>query len=305
MKREKKPKVKKTKIKKVISPEQKNNMQIKTIYILLGIFLILVSVFTYFLFTDEKLFKIEFPKKEKPKKEPPIQNTHINMEVSYFENLLDGTLDINFLEDGFNNIEELSNQEKLTILFYSNNEYIKELEIIDTQFVDTYFKNNFNTTVNHENIKCAINEDNYCYIFDEENNTYIENFIDENQKKEILSNYINRNLYGKVTDYKQENNTYTFTRYELYRRPCYDNCNLNTKFYSDVKSANKEELQIITLSKNYTKEEIIDYNMNKLYELVLETNFDIYKNLMTTHTYTFKKVDNNYILTSYQINTLD
>ena len=58
MKREKNPKTKKTKIKKVISPEQKNNMQIKTIYILLGIFLILVSVFTYFLFTDEKLFKI-------------------------------------------------------------------------------------------------------------------------------------------------------------------------------------------------------------------------------------------------------
>ena len=229
------------------------------------------------------------------------------MIVFYFENLLNGTIDVNCLEEGFNNIDELSNQQKLSLLFYSSNDYISEMEEINIEIVNNYFKNNYGTMVEHENISCDMNsiEEEYCYIYDEENEIYIENFIDEEQKKEILSNYMNRNVYGKITDYNQENNTYTFIRYELYKPSCYNDCNLSNEFFSDVRSANNSEKILIALSEEYTIQDIIDYNVNKLYALELETNFVIYQNLMTSHTYTFKKVDDSYILQSYQINRLD
>lgn len=295
--------------KKIIDLEKRNRFQIRLINILLVVFFILVGGCTYLIFNDERFFKTNTPDKEVPKDEEPpvVENIHTNMEVSYFENLLNGMIDVNYLEDGFDNIEELSNQQKLVLLFFANNDYISELEEINIKTVDDYFKSNYNTTINHENIKCDINsiEEEYCYIYDSENQLYIENFINEDQKKEILSSYMNRNIYGKITNYTQENNTYTFTRYELYGSPCYDDCTLNNQFFSDVKSANNNTSPLINLSKEYTNQEIIEYNHNKFYSLELDINFTIYQNLMSSHIYTFKKIDNDYVLASYKINRLD
>lgn len=298
--------------KKVVDLEKKNNRQIQIIHILLIVFVVIVGTFIYLILNDEKLFKEKVPEQEVPKEEekeeiPKVENTHTNIDVSYFENVLNEIIDVNFLEEGFTNIEELSNQQKLALLFYGSNDYITNLEEITVEQVDNYFKNNYNTTVNHESINCDINlnDENYCYTYDDENQKYIENFVDEEEKNNFLSNYMNRNLYSKVTDYIQENNTYTFTRYELYSNACYNNCNLNKEYFSNIKNANNNLNPLIIVPEEYIEQEIIDYNNNKMYTLILETNFEIYQNLMTSHTYTFKKIDNTYILQSYQINRLD
>lgn len=297
--------------KMVVDLDKKNNRQIQIIHILLVVFVVIVGTFIYLILNDEKLFKEKEPEKEVPKEEekeeiPKVENTHTNIDVSYFENVLNEIIDVNFLEEGFTDIEELSNQQKLALLFYGSNDYITNLEEITVEQVDNYFKNNYNTTVNHENVSCDINsiDEKYCYIYDEEYQKYIENFIDEEEKNNFLSNYMNRSLYSKVTDYIQENNTYTFTRYELYSNPCYNDCNLNEEYFSDIKSIDNLN-PLIVIPEDYIEQEILDYNNNKMYALILEINFDIYQNLMTSYTYTFKKIDDSYVLQSYQINRLD
>ena len=46
-------------------------------------------------------------------------------------------------------------------------------------------------------------------------------------------------------------------------------------------------------------------NTHKMYSLVFETNFQMYKDSIPYSVYTFKKVNDNYILVSYVINGLD
>jgi len=286
-----------------------NDVKIKIIYTLLILLLVLILILGFLSFTKDDLFKVNGENTDKKQEDVPpiVEVSHTKMEASYFENILDETIDISYLENGLNDIENLTNQDKLVLLFFANNDYLKEINQINKDIVDKYFKNNYNTTVIHENIKCDINSETeeYCYIYDEKNMIYTENFTSDLQKEEILGKYMNRRVYAKTTYYTQENNTYKLTRYELYKSACYSDCNLVSKYYSNVKDANNESSPLLTLSKKYDEKDIIDYNTNKMYSLIIDTNFDIYINLMVSHHYTFKKTNDNYVLVDYQINRLD
>lgn len=281
--------------------DKKNNFRKKIIYVLLFIFIIMVGALVYFGISDKNAFS---PKDDKDSEEPDIieepKETHNNMEANYFENFLNSN-NINYLENGFNSIEDLSNQEKLKLLFLANNNYITSLEKISGEEVNDYFKKNYNTTVINENIDC---NNEICYIYDEANDEYVENFKNTIAKKETLKNYINRKVYSKIVNYEQSSNTYTLTRYELYQKPCIE-CTLNTSYFASVKDANNDTDSLIEIPYGYTEEEIINYNKNKMYSLVFETNLSIYQSIISSHIYTFKRINNNYVLVSYIINGLD
>lgn len=281
--------------------DKKNNFRKKIIYVLLFIFIIMVGALVYFGISDKNVFS---SKDDKDSEEPDIieepKETHNNMEANYFENFLNSN-NINYLENGFNSIEDLSNQEKLKLLFLANNNYITSLEKISGEEVNDYFKKNYNTTVINENIDC---NNEICYIYDEANDEYVENFKNTIAKKETLKNYINRKVYSKIVNYEQSSNTYTLTRYELYQKPCIE-CTLNTSYFASVKDANNDTDSLIEIPYGYTEEEIINYNKNKMYSLVFETNLSIYQSIISSHIYTFKRINNNYVLVSYIINGLD
>ena len=285
---------------------KKNNMQIKLIYFLLFVFVIMVASLVYFLVSDNALFKPnDEPKPIKPPEEPIIIPTELTK--SDFENILDNVINVNFLEEGFDNIEDLSNQQKLALLFYAKNDYISNNNEITKEIVDNYLEENYGTMVLHENIKCDIDSETeeYCYLYDIDKMVYTENFNTDNQKQNILAKYMNRKVYAKTTDYIKNDNIYQLTRYELYKEVCIDDCNLVTQYYSTVKDANNKTTPLIKLSSRYSTPEIIEYNTNKMYSTIFNVNFDIYKNIMPSYTYTFEKIGDNYILTNYQINTLD
>lgn len=275
---------------------KRNDLRKKIIYVLLFVFVVMVSLTTYLIITDKKVLKNNSPESIEPPIEVIPEITHTNMEVSYFENLLD-IINISYLNDGFNSIEDLNNQDKLKLLFLANNSYIKNLDKVTGQQVNNYFKKYYNTTVINENINC---NDEYCYIYNEENDEYIEGNIDNN----ILNEYINRKVYSKTTNYEQSNNTYTITKYELYQPLCIE-CMINTKYYASMKDALNDTNLLIEVPSEYTNDEIENYNNQKIYSLVFETNFLIYKNIIPYNVYTFKKVNDNYVLASYTINRLD
>lgn len=279
------------------SDKQNKTMKI-LLYLFLGIFLIMVGLLVFYLVNKDWV--------SNPNEEKPISSVDTNIDSSYFEDALTNRVNVSYLENGFNHVEELSNQEKLYILFYSNIDYLSNIDEITSEIVDDYFKNNYNTTVKHENIMCSmdLNETDNCYLYDEDKHIYVENFPSESVKETILGMYHNRSLYSKITEYKQENDTYILTKYELYTNPCYSNCHNSTAYFSNVRDANLNENPLITTEENYTDEEIFAYNKNKLYGLILENNFEIYRESMFRNTYTFKKVDDHYILASYHITKL-
>lgn len=284
---------------------KKNNMQIKLIYFLLFVFVIMVGSLVYFSVSDNTLFKPnDEPKPIKPPEDPII--TPSEKVQSDFENILDNVINVNFLEEGFDNIEDLSNQQKLALLFYAKNDHIESNETT-SETVDKYLKENYGIVVEHENIKCDINSETeeYCYLYDIDKMVYTENFNTDNQKQNILAKYMNRKVHAKTTDYIKNDNIYQLTRYELYKEVCIDDCNLVTQYYSTVKEANNKTTPLMKLSSRYSTPEIIEYNTNKMYSTIFNVNFDIYKNIMPSYTYTFEKIGDNYILTNYQINTLD
>lgn len=274
----------------------RNSFRKKLLYSLLVVFVMMVGVLIYLVITDKRNLE--------PKKEPiddPVEpiipsNPHTNMDVTYFEDILN-TNNINYLENGFNSIEDLNNQEKLQLLFLANNDYIKQLDKITGEEVNNYFKKYYNTTVINENVNC---DNNYCYIYDSNIDEYIENSIDES----LLNQYRQRKVYTKTTNYEQNDNTYILTTYELYEPKCIE-CLSNTSYFASMIDAINNTNLLIEVPSEYSLEEIIEYNNKQMYSQVFETNFEIYKNVIPYNTYTFKKINNDYVLVSYIINRLD
>ena len=279
----------------------KNALMKKTFYSLLIVFVIMVGVLFYFVATDKNLFKDNTkPSHDKDPDTPDVSKDHTNMDASYFESLLNSN-NVSYLENGFSSIEDLTNQDKLKLLFLGNNEYINKLDKVTGEEVNNYLGKYYNTTIINENVNCG---DYDCYLYDSDNDLYEENFKDDLLKEEFLKSYSNRKVYSKTTNYDQKDNTYIITRYELYQAPCVD-CTLTTKYFSSLKDANNDVNPLIEIPTDYTQNEIIKYNTHKMYSLVFETNFQMYKDSIPYSVYTFKKVNDNYILVSYVINGLD
>ena len=281
---------------------KKNKFQKILIYIFLAIFIVLVGLLIFLIINKpNNTNKNEDIKEEINKEEVNNnENVHVSKDKEFFENIINNLINVDYLENGFNNIDELSNQEKLQILFYANNSYLEKLT---KEEVDVFFENNFNTTINHEDVLCLESSD-YCYLYDIENEKYIENFINVT-KEEILSYYNNRVILSKTIDYNESENVYKITQVKLFIPKCDNNCNETTMYFSNVLDANNLDNPLVQLGSNYTFDKIISYNQNKLYELDFDVNYEIYKPLMIEHIYEFKNIDNNFVLTQYSINRLD
>lgn len=282
--------------------DKKNKFQKLLIYIFLAIFIVLVGLLIFLIINKpNNTNKNEDIKEEINKEEVNNnENVHVSKDKEFFENIINNLINVDYLEKGFNNIDELSNQEKLQILFYANNSY---LENFTKEEVDIFFKNNFNTTINHEDVLCLEPSD-YCYLYDIENEKYLENFINVT-KEEVLSYYNNRVILNKTIDYNENDNIYKLTQLKLFIPKCTNDCNQNTMYFSNVSDANNLNNPLIRISNNYDLDNIISYNQNKTYELDFDVNYEIYKPLMVEHIYEFKNIDNNFVLTQYSINRLD
>lgn len=217
--------------------------------------------------------------KEEEKKEKLFVNIEDDITKEMFLNIYKSNHleNISKLESDIDNFNVLSSDIKLDIVFNSLSKELNDVYAsgIETKYIDDYFKNVFKDTIyyNKTSIICNICKKEL-FIYDSSNNKYIYN--EEHKYHEM---YESVNLYTKVIDIKNKNNTYVVSYSNIWSEPI----------------SNKESSYNVYLSYN---DAINKINMVSDIENI-NSIYDVYKDKIHTYTYTFEKIDDSYKIVSF------
>ncbi len=185
---------------------------------------------------------------------------------------------------------ELTNQEVLHLAFYmsSDDANFKDLK----KFVDE----NVDYNLKPENYRCFIHEDkedisSYYLLYNEETGEYDDNLEHAghgggNFQTDVYNRY--RNAYNR-------GDIFTISVYKLFSSTYPDTGGVDPLFYTTYNDAKDKKNAILDLNEYY------DWENLQLMANPQDYLNDMDSSRLVTYIYTFKLVDNNYILTEYEI----
>ena len=180
--------------------------------------------------------------------------------------------------------ENLSNEQLIAMLYYFW--YDKQQDIIDNEDIDNYFKDLYNVKLSeYPDIICP--NDNIPLV------KYNSNLNIYNQNPEHLghgSDYV-KPIYRKINSIEKKDDNYILSLNKLYSGSILSGEN---GIYTDALEENK----ITSFDKFYN-----NYGQLNVSELInyYDNNYDSFKNLKPQYKYTFKKSENDYYLSKYEI----
>lgn len=270
---------------------KKNNI---IIVMLSAMILLLSAALIYFMFFYEDgsytIINTNSHTDYKEIKDENIKNTFTDVvKNNKLENIAKLEEDI----DSFNN---LSNKKKIDIGYYGVIDDITDPYStgIDADLIDNYFKDTFKDNIyidKEEGIYCVCG--NILFKYDINSNKYIYNEDHLGHGFTYVENY-----YSKVIDVKNNDNSYIVTEVKLWNKvseagdedfitKAYDS-------YSDAIDESNPLFEIEIDNPDITKTSYY-YTEQKLYN-----NLDSYVNKMNKYVYTFEKINNKYLLVSFE-----
>ncbi len=184
-------------------------------------------------------------------------------------------------------VNELSNQEVLQFIYYlykdniSNNIHFKDLE----QYLNNYME----FPLEPENILCnthfnRLGGSDYLYLY----SIYDDSYGDNPNHLMHPKNGFGSDIYNQYISGKVENDIYTIRVYKVFSSLLNEVRDYNVSFYRTYKDASNKENAVFqtTYTGKYARD--ISKEMTKYDDLYV-------------YQYVFKKVDNQYLLVSYEI----
>lgn len=197
-------------------------------------------------------------------------------------------------EKDIDNINALESSQKLNIAFKSilKNVLDPYESNISSEMISDYFKNTFDSTIywNKEDIYCECN--NVLYSYDDSVDGYVYN------KDHLGHGLIEITpFYSKVLDTKKKNELYVITMNYVWNNysDIFGYTNRGYISYNDAISMNNSLFEIEVPDE---LDNDIDVDFYAIKEI--EDNFDLYKDKLHKYIYTFKKVNDEYLLVNFE-----
>lgn len=197
------------------------------------------------------------------------------------------------LERNIYDFNDLTNDEKLNLAYraiFDENAYTYGVKTDD---IDSYFSGVFYDKITwvKDGIDCTCGKD--IYIYDPDTSKYVYNPDHEGHGVSDVDNY-----FSKIISIEKNENFYRVTEVKLWALyldsgPASFNIAYDTAMDADDEDNPLFEVVIpenVSLTDNY----------NYYLEKEINDNFDKYKDKMARYIYTFKKVDNQYLLVSFE-----
>lgn len=261
---------------------ERNNV---VIVILVALLFVITTAIVYFVYFNK-------PVEEEKKDSIFVQVEDEKIIKELTDTIMNNNLEvIASLEKDVDNINTLSNKDKLSVAFPYVFDKTKDAyeNGIDTKLFDEYYKNAFNTSIywNKEDIDCTC--DKKLFLYDKEKEKYVYN--EQHLGHGVFS--INP-YYKKVLEVLKKNETYVIKMSYIWGY--FDGLSTTNTGYpthNDVLNNTNKLFEI-----DIPEEDVNDINYYALKEI--ENNYDNYKDKLHTYVYTFEKVDNNYLLSSFR-----
>ncbi len=185
-------------------------------------------------------------------------------------------------------VNELTNQEVLQFIFYKYRDNVSKS--IDFKSLEAYLDNYMEFPLEPENILCMthfnrLGGSDYIYLY----NIYDESFEDNKNHFSHPNNGYGSDIFNKYVSGKVEGDKYIIRVYKVFSSILNEQRDYNVSFYRSYKDAEKKENKLFNTT------------YNGRYAIDIEKEMDKYDDLYV-YQYTFKKVDDKYLLVSYEIN---
>lgn len=216
------------------------------------------------------------------------------MSVTFNNLMTENKLDnVARLEKNIYDFNKLTNDEKLNIVYrgiFDENAYTYGVKVDD---MNTYFEKVFydNITWVKDGIKCTCDKD--IYVYDTDTNKYIYNSNHDGHGVSDVASY-----FSKIIKIENNGNFYRVTEVKLWELDLDSGPASMTLAYDTAMDADDEDNSLfeVVIPENLDISDDYNYYLKK----EINDNFDNYKDKMARYIYTFEKVDNKYLLVSFE-----